>query len=107
MTEIPVFTTETSPEVITTETARQFATQEEAFEHGYTNHVGLSNKLDSRVGQNPTELQLLQAQHQDIAVVRNVEAPSYFDVFAMQVEQDDVASPSLARRIARAVFNRH
>lgn len=105
MIEHSVPATETSPE-LTVDTALRFDTAEEAFMHGYTEHVGAGSKLDGRFGQNPTELQLFAARHGDIALVRRAEALAFFDVFAKPPVAESAIQPSLARRMASALFKR-
>ena len=103
MTEHNSFSTETTPEV-SVDTTAQFLTIDEAHEHGFTEHVAASNKLDGNFGDNPTELQRLQVQYGDLALVRREET-TFFDVFA-QAPEADVPKKSLVRRMARAVINR-
>ena len=103
MTEHSSFSSETTPEV-SVDTTIQFLTIDEAHEHGFTEHVAASNKLDGKFGDNPTELQRLQLRHGDLALVRRGDT-TFLDVFA-RAHEADVPKRSLARRMARAVFNR-
>lgn len=104
MKEQKLFTVESVSE-LQSDSALEFGSIEEANEWGFTNHVALSDKLDGKVGQNPTEFQQLVEQYGELALVRR-DHTAFYDVLAKEPEQEEVAKPSLARRIARAILKR-